>query len=400
MGVTLDLPGVLTTSGSLYATKINASIQAAADALHTGGANGDKWTSASIGVDGNIAFNNYSVTSLKSSVFSQQSSIATANCLYVKTDGTLHFVNGSSVDIAITSGAGLNTAALITATWTQLALATNHTILPALNYTHFKVDTSAARAINLPSALGVAAGRFYVIQDVTGSAASFNITINRDGSDTIQGASAHIIDRNYGFAILVSDGVSSWSIVSPQNASSTVHGLVALTQDLDGISSAPTVKALTGAAGKVTLRSGTTTIEFDTATSLPKIQQAAASAGGTNLTVSAQSAGGSNNSGGDLYLMSGAETGSGTPGSVRLVAGATVLSLVSAGAFSSTRRFASLAGSPSTSADLPTGDGVVYIKESVTAPSSNPVGGGVLYVDGGALKYRGPGGTATILAAS
>jgi len=31
-------------------------------------------------------------------------------------------------------------------------------------------------------------------------------------------------------------------------------------------------------------------------------------------------------------------------------------------------------------------------------PSSNPTGGGILYTDGGALKYRGSSGTVTTIA--
>lgn len=42
--------------------------------------------------------------------------------------------------------------------------------------------------------------------------------------------------------------------------------------------------------------------------------------------------------------------------------------------------------------------GVVFIHEKVANPTGNPSGGGVLYVDSGALKYRGPGGTTTTIA--
>ena len=44
------------------------------------------------------------------------------------------------------------------------------------------------------------------------------------------------------------------------------------------------------------------------------------------------------------------------------------------------------------------GSGVVAIAEAKHAPANNPSGGGVLYVEGGALKYRGPSGTVTVLA--
>lgn len=46
------------------------------------------------------------------------------------------------------------------------------------------------------------------------------------------------------------------------------------------------------------------------------------------------------------------------------------------------------------------GAGVVYLSNATTAPTSSPAGGGILYVDNGALKYRGSGGTVTTLAAA
>jgi hypothetical protein len=50
--------------------------------------------------------------------------------------------------------------------------------------------------------------------------------------------------------------------------------------------------------------------------------------------------------------------------------------------------------------DVPTGDKVIYIANASTNPSSNPVGGGVLYVNAGALTYRGSSGTVTVLGAA
>ena len=41
---------------------------------------------------------------------------------------------------------------------------------------------------------------------------------------------------------------------------------------------------------------------------------------------------------------------------------------------------------------------VVFIANATTAPTTNPTGGGVLYVDAGALKYRGSSGTVTTIA--
>lgn len=39
----------------------------------------------------------------------------------------------------------------------------------------------------------------------------------------------------------------------------------------------------------------------------------------------------------------------------------------------------------------------VFIANAATVPSTDPTGGGILYVEGGALKYRGTAGTITTL---
>lgn len=49
---------------------------------------------------------------------------------------------------------------------------------------------------------------------------------------------------------------------------------------------------------------------------------------------------------------------------------------------------------------LGSGSGVVGIGNAAVVPSANPVGGGVLYVQAGALKYRGSAGTITTIAAA
>lgn len=46
------------------------------------------------------------------------------------------------------------------------------------------------------------------------------------------------------------------------------------------------------------------------------------------------------------------------------------------------------------------GTGVIFIANDNTDPTSNPTGGGILYVSGGALKYRGSSGTTTTIASA
>ena len=61
----------------------------------------------------------------------------------------------------------------------------------------------------------------------------------------------------------------------------------------------------------------------------------------------------------------------------------------------STARNLQLAGSTASSGG---GAGVVGITNATTVPTSNPTGGGILYVESGALKFRGSSGTVTTVA--
>ena len=51
-----------------------------------------------------------------------------------------------------------------------------------------------------------------------------------------------------------------------------------------------------------------------------------------------------------------------------------------------------------TSSQFGAGRGVVAIANATVAPSVNPSNGGILYVEDGALKYRGSSGTVTVIA--
>jgi len=62
--------------------------------------------------------------------------------------------------------------------------------------------------------------------------------------------------------------------------------------------------------------------------------------------------------------------------------------------FRSNTQFASLSGA------FGGGDGVIGIANATTVPNSNPSGGGILYAQAGALKWRGSAGTVTTIAAA
>lgn len=62
--------------------------------------------------------------------------------------------------------------------------------------------------------------------------------------------------------------------------------------------------------------------------------------------------------------------------------------------FRSNTQFGSLTGA------FGAGDGVIGIANRTVVPSTNPAGGGVLYAEAGALKWRGSAGTVTTIAAA
>jgi hypothetical protein len=51
-----------------------------------------------------------------------------------------------------------------------------------------------------------------------------------------------------------------------------------------------------------------------------------------------------------------------------------------------------------TASQFGAGHGVIAIANATVASSVNPAGGGILYVEDGALKYRGTNGTVTVIA--
>jgi len=73
------------------------------------------------------------------------------------------------------------------------------------------VDTGAAVTVTLGT-VDVVAGRIIVIKDVTGSAATNNITINTQAAQTIDGVSSIAINVDRGVVRVVSDG-TNWHTV-------------------------------------------------------------------------------------------------------------------------------------------------------------------------------------------
>src|SRR5271166_4130912 len=73
---------------------------------------------------------------------------------------------------------------------------------------------SAARAVALPAASAYPTGTPLTIIDESGSCSATNtITVNRAGSDTINGATSAVLATAYGHLAIESNGSSKWTIV-------------------------------------------------------------------------------------------------------------------------------------------------------------------------------------------
>lgn len=91
-------------------------------------------------------------------------------------------------------------------------LATDSVVIP-------NVTLTASRIWTLPAASALAAGQPVTILDrdgLLGNGGGFTISIARAGSDTINGATASVVmDSQYQCLVLISDGVSKWTIRAP-----------------------------------------------------------------------------------------------------------------------------------------------------------------------------------------
>ena len=73
----------------------------------------------------------------------------------------------------------------------------------------YRVDTSAARSLELPP---VSAGLYLELKDVTGTAATNNVTLTTSGAETIDGDATYLMDSDYMGIAIISDGTNYFVI--------------------------------------------------------------------------------------------------------------------------------------------------------------------------------------------
>jgi hypothetical protein len=211
----LDLPSVSVTLGPEWATLLNAALNLVDSHDHSDG-KGVKVTQLGLNITDDLELNEQYLTEVGSMrLVSQSATLVTAQDLrsIYSVLGDLYYNNSSGTPIQITSGGSVTAASDgISRAFSRTSVNSNTVISAAGTTSYYDVDTTSGVTFTLPSAAGVAAGRFYEFKDTTGSAGTNNVVINRAGSDTIDGATSVTISTNYGGRRLISDGTSKWAV--------------------------------------------------------------------------------------------------------------------------------------------------------------------------------------------
>lgn len=90
----------------------------------------------------------------------------------------------------------------------------NNTITALDNYFSKTAISGGGNTISLPTIGAFLQGQYVTIKDSSGTAGANNLTIDANGTDTIDGAGTYVINTNYGFVSLMSDGISEWQVFS------------------------------------------------------------------------------------------------------------------------------------------------------------------------------------------
>jgi hypothetical protein len=210
----LTLPTVSVTIGPEWATELNVAIETI-DAHDHSSDKGARITPAGLNINANLDIENYIFYNFAAIRFQETGAALTgssnANALY-SVSGNLYFTNGSGNAVQVTSGGSIAASPGSADSFETTSVSTNLTIGPSDTFVYLVVDTSAARSIDLPLAANVSDGRIYIIKDANSLSETNNITVNIQGSDTIDGAASQILTSNSGSWTIVGDGVSAWYI--------------------------------------------------------------------------------------------------------------------------------------------------------------------------------------------
>jgi hypothetical protein len=216
----LSLPTPTVTLGPAWASQLNAALNLVDSHDHSD-TKGTRVKTNGISINADLPFNSFGASLLSYLQLNSQPAslpgLSYARNIYSVGDD-LWYTNGSGAAVQITSGGSLGS---ISGSVNQLEynpITTDTTLVsadgPALGRTLQAVTSSVAPiTVTLPLAADVAAGRLFVIKDVSGNSETYPLTIAADGADSVDGGTTLVINSNFGAAFLASDGVSNWFAV-------------------------------------------------------------------------------------------------------------------------------------------------------------------------------------------
>lgn len=210
LNMNLTLPTVSVTAGPTYATQLNTAFEDVDAHDHTSG-KGVQVPTSGININATLEFNSNAATELTYVALESQGSAPSDNLsVYVDGSNDLYYKNNSGTSVQLTNGSVIAASGSGVITYSSITTSPYSVVTGDAQKT-LGVNTSTAKTLNLPAATNV---MWLNIKDVTGSAATNNISVAPNGSDTIEGVNATwAMNETYGSITLMSDGVSAWYIV-------------------------------------------------------------------------------------------------------------------------------------------------------------------------------------------
>jgi hypothetical protein len=205
----LVLPTVGVTADSTGESQLLTAFETVDAHDHTTG-KGVQVPSAGININGTLEFNGQALTEVN--YMSMGTVSGTPAILSVYSNGTDFFYkNASGTAIQLTSGGAVNAVGTGIISY-SLPSSFPHAVTTGNAQQILGAPTASAVTFNLPAATNTMA---FMIKDITGSAATNNITVTPNGTDQIDNAGAGVsftISENSALYGFVSDGTSKWYV--------------------------------------------------------------------------------------------------------------------------------------------------------------------------------------------
>ena len=142
---------------------------------------------------------------------SSHSAVAAATAHAAATGASHTYINQPVLTSSSPTFSGLTTTGGRVKIITVVAAATYDLLITdeVLHVTY--TGTGAVTSLTLPTAQATN-GRMFIIKDAGGGASTYNITIDTEGAETIDGSDTLVLNSDYAAVILYSDG-TNWFII-------------------------------------------------------------------------------------------------------------------------------------------------------------------------------------------